>query len=64
MARGHPGAQQLVSDPNNPSWHQNIAHRMDQEILPVFHEALTRIAGSPPAADDSDDDQDGDGEQP
>ncbi|MEU2027294.1 hypothetical protein ABZ565_35095 [Streptomyces sp. NPDC016469] len=40
-----------VSDPNNPSWHQNIAYRMDQEILPVFREALTRIAEAPPSAD-------------
>ncbi|MFF8280008.1 hypothetical protein ACF05T_28585 [Streptomyces lateritius] len=48
-----------VSDPNNPSWHQNIAYRMDKEILPVFHEALNRIAGSPPAANDADSDDDG-----
>lgn len=41
-----------VSNPNNPSWHQNIAYRMDQEIVPVFREALIRIAGAPPAADD------------
>lgn len=32
-----------VSDPNNPSWHQNIAYRMDKELVPVFREALTRI---------------------
>ncbi|MFE1250810.1 hypothetical protein [Streptomyces sp. NPDC058735] len=32
-----------VSDPDNPSWHQNIAYRMDKEILPVFREALTRM---------------------
>ncbi|GAA1585973.1 hypothetical protein [Streptomyces globosus] len=41
---GTPAPITPVSDPNNPSWHQNIAYRMDQELLPVFREALTRIA--------------------
>ncbi|MFE9046226.1 hypothetical protein ACFYOG_35735 [Streptomyces sp. NPDC007818] len=33
-----------VSNPDNPSWHQNIAYQMDKELVPVFREALTRIA--------------------
>ncbi|MEU5972001.1 hypothetical protein [Streptomyces globisporus] len=52
-----------VSDPNNPSWHQNIAYRMDQELVPVFREAITRIGkggGSPPEPDD----QNEEGQQP
>ncbi|MFB8040284.1 hypothetical protein ACFC8F_03155 [Streptomyces hydrogenans] len=52
-----------VADPDNPSWHQNIAYRMDQEIIPVFREALIRIAGAPSAADEEND-QDEDGQQP
>ncbi|MGW2203218.1 hypothetical protein [Streptomyces sp. NPDC001774] len=60
---GIPAPINPVSDPDNPSWHQNIAYRMDQEILPVFHEALTRIAGSQPGAAD-DGDPDDHGQQP
>jgi hypothetical protein len=41
-----------VSNPNNPSWHQNIAYRMDKELVPAFREALTRIVASPQAPDD------------
>ncbi|MEV7535480.1 hypothetical protein [Streptomyces hydrogenans] len=59
---GTPRPVTPVSNPDNPSWHQNIAYRMDQELLPVFREALLRIAGAPPAADE--DDQDEDGAQP
>lgn len=40
-----------VSDPNNPSWHQNIAYRMDQELVPVFREAITRIVAGRKAAE-------------
>jgi hypothetical protein len=40
-----------VSDPDNPSWHQNIAYRMDQAIVPVFREALTRIIATKRAAE-------------
>lgn len=32
-----------VSDPDNPSWHQNIAYRMDTENVPVFREALRNL---------------------
>ncbi|MER7959512.1 hypothetical protein [Streptomyces sp. NPDC096030] len=60
---GIPAPINPVSDPDNPSWHQNIAYRMDQEILPVFHEALTRIAGSQPGGADAGD-PDEDGQQP
>ncbi|WP_455361258.1 hypothetical protein [Streptomyces sp. SYSU K21746] len=77
---GTPAPITPVSDPNNPSWHQNIAYRMDREILPVFREALTRIAAGKKAAEDlgitpgglgktssswaPDDDQDEEGQQP
>ncbi|MET9206783.1 hypothetical protein ABZW38_16740 [Streptomyces bacillaris] len=40
-----------VSNPKNPSWHQNIAYRMDQELVPVFRAAITRIAASKQAAE-------------
>ncbi|MDP5317408.1 hypothetical protein [Streptomyces poriferorum] len=40
---GTPAPIRPVSNPNNPSWHENIAYRMDTEIVPVFREALTRI---------------------
>ncbi|MEU9535847.1 hypothetical protein AB0D00_26510 [Streptomyces sp. NPDC048213] len=53
-----------VSDPNNPSWHQNIAYRMDQDLVPVFREAIDRIVrgktpddlagGSHPGRDEQD----------
>ncbi|MEV7445667.1 hypothetical protein AB0O22_31795 [Streptomyces sp. NPDC091204] len=55
---GTPAPVTPVSDPNNPSWHQNIAYRMDKELVPVFGEALTRVVGLQPEADD---DQDPDG---
>ncbi|MEU8526451.1 hypothetical protein AB0C77_12765 [Streptomyces sp. NPDC048629] len=32
-----------VSDPDNPSWHKNIAYQISSENLPVFREALARI---------------------
>ncbi|MFJ8697351.1 hypothetical protein [Streptomyces roseolilacinus] len=48
---GTPAPITPVSDPNNPSWHQTIAYRMDKELVPVFREALTRIV-SPQATDD------------
>ncbi|GGY71444.1 hypothetical protein GCM10010363_60980 [Streptomyces omiyaensis] len=51
LPEGTPAAISPVADPNNPSWHQNIAYRMDQELVPVFREALLRINGAPPAAD-------------
>ncbi|MEU7116652.1 hypothetical protein [Streptomyces sp. NPDC046182] len=60
---GTPAPITPVSDPDNPSWHQNIAYRMNKEIVPVFREALSRIAGLPPETDNGDD-QDGDGQQP
>ncbi|MFJ4008005.1 hypothetical protein ACIPWL_31815 [Streptomyces sp. NPDC090023] len=41
---GTPAPITPVSDPDNPSWHQNIAYRMDKENVPVFHEALVRMA--------------------
>ncbi|MFD4319020.1 hypothetical protein [Streptomyces sp. NPDC058548] len=40
-----------VSNPDNPSWHENIAYRMDQEIVPIFREALTRITAGKRAAE-------------
>jgi len=41
---GTPAPIAPVSDPDNPSWHQNIAYRMDAENVPVFREALARLA--------------------
>ncbi|WP_331718753.1 hypothetical protein [Streptomyces sp. NBC_00212] len=49
---GTPAPITPVSDPKNPSWHQNIAYRMDQELVPVFREALTRITTGKKAAED------------
>ncbi|MEV6357921.1 hypothetical protein [Streptomyces hydrogenans] len=40
-----------VSNPDNPSWHQNIAYRMDAELVPTFREALTRIVATKKAAE-------------
>ncbi|MER6314425.1 hypothetical protein ABT237_11725 [Streptomyces sp. NPDC001581] len=40
---GTPAPITPVSNPDNPSWHENIAYRMDKEIVPIFREALTRI---------------------
>ncbi|MFI0596641.1 hypothetical protein [Streptomyces griseus] len=48
---GTPAPITPVSDPENPSWHQTIAYRMDQEHVPVFREAITRIATSKQAAE-------------
>lgn len=52
-----------VSNPDNPSWHQNIAYQMDKELVPVFRDALLRVAGALPAADEEDD-QGEDGQPP
>ncbi|MFC7841926.1 hypothetical protein [Streptomyces sp. NPDC057382] len=42
---GTPAPITPVSNPDNPSWHQNIAYRMDKDdVLPVFREALVRLA--------------------
>ncbi|MFJ6889881.1 hypothetical protein ACIQRC_34245 [Streptomyces californicus] len=41
---GTPAPITPVSDPNNPSWHQNIAYRMDRENVPVFRDAVARLA--------------------
>ncbi|MEU0250882.1 hypothetical protein ABZ192_42690 [Streptomyces sp. NPDC006235] len=33
-----------VYDPDNPSWHKNIAYQMDRDaVLPVFREAIVRM---------------------
>ncbi|MFC9295771.1 hypothetical protein ACFTWH_10825 [Streptomyces sp. NPDC057011] len=32
-----------VWDPDNPSWHKNIAYQMDQENVPFFRDALARL---------------------
>ncbi|MEU5397371.1 hypothetical protein [Streptomyces tibetensis] len=40
---GTPAPINPVSDPDNPSWHQNIAYRMDAGNVPVFREALVRM---------------------
>ncbi|WP_241845049.1 hypothetical protein [Streptomyces silvensis] len=48
---GTPAPITPVSDPDNPSWHQNIAYRMDRDLVPVFREALTRIAAAKSAAE-------------
>ncbi|MER6199947.1 hypothetical protein ABT234_21560 [Streptomyces sp. NPDC001586] len=44
---GTPAPITPVSNPDNPSWHENIAYRMDKEIVPIFREALTRIVSLP-----------------
>ncbi|MEU3891329.1 hypothetical protein [Streptomyces sp. NPDC029041] len=41
---GTPPPINPVSDPDNPSWRQNIAYRMDAGNVPVFREALVRMA--------------------
>ncbi|WP_236655450.1 hypothetical protein [Streptacidiphilus carbonis] len=41
---GTPAPITPVSDPDNPSWHQNIAYRMDTENVPVFRSAIARLA--------------------
>ncbi|WP_392892956.1 hypothetical protein [Streptomyces sp. LN699] len=33
-----------VYDPDNPSWHKNIAYEMNRENVPVFRAALARLA--------------------
>lgn len=53
---GTPAPITPVSDPDNPSWHQNIAYRMDAENVPVFREALARLAFPQRVADDDQDD--------
>ncbi|MEV5950360.1 hypothetical protein [Streptomyces sp. NPDC051993] len=63
---GTPAPITPVSDPDNPSWHQNIAYRMDAANVPIFSEALCRIRGiqsttqrgGPLPADDDQDEQD------
>ncbi|MCX4411594.1 hypothetical protein OG840_61630 [Streptomyces sp. NBC_01764] len=47
---GTPAPINPVSDPDNPSWHQNIAYRMDAGNVPVFREALARLAFTQQAA--------------
>ncbi|MFI8094015.1 hypothetical protein ACIF9R_37920 [Streptomyces sp. NPDC086080] len=39
-----------VWDPDNPSWHKNIAYRMAKEDVPIFREALARMATTQKAA--------------
>lgn len=34
-----------VYDPDNPSWHKNIAYEMNRENVPVFRAALARLNG-------------------
>ncbi|MER6198081.1 hypothetical protein ABT234_12045 [Streptomyces sp. NPDC001586] len=36
-----------VWDPDNPSWHKNIAYQMDQENVLVFRDALARLSVAP-----------------
>ncbi|MEX2985634.1 hypothetical protein [Streptomyces sp. C36] len=36
-----------VYDPENPSWHKNIAYKMDRENVPVFRAAFTRLDRAP-----------------
>ena len=48
---GTPAPITPVSDPDNPSWHQNIAYRMDAGNVPVFREALVRMATTQRAAE-------------
>ncbi|MFI9155686.1 hypothetical protein [Streptomyces sp. NPDC053367] len=43
-----------VSDPDNPSWHQNIAYRMDADLVPVFREALVRMVTTQRGTDHED----------
>ncbi|MFI8105367.1 hypothetical protein [Streptomyces sp. NPDC086023] len=44
-----------VWDPDNPSWHKNIAYEMSRENVPVFREALVRIARTKPGSHDNQD---------
>ncbi|MEU5510814.1 hypothetical protein [Streptomyces fungicidicus] len=48
---GTPAPINPVSDPDNPSWHQNIAYRMDVGNVPIFREALVRMATTQRAAE-------------
>ncbi|GGV54590.1 hypothetical protein GCM10010293_68610 [Streptomyces griseoflavus] len=48
---GTPAPITPVSDPDNPSWHQNIAYRMDAGNVPVFREALVRMVTTQRAAE-------------
>ncbi|MFI1285155.1 hypothetical protein ACH4U5_31100 [Streptomyces sp. NPDC020858] len=36
-----------VWNPDNPSWHKNIAYQMDQENVLVFRDALARLGIAP-----------------
>ncbi|MFI2764892.1 hypothetical protein ACH5A3_39690 [Streptomyces echinatus] len=48
-----------VWDPDNPSWHKNIAYEMAEQNVPVFQAALTRLpAAEASPADPADDVQD------
>ncbi|MFI6209136.1 hypothetical protein ACIBAI_22475 [Streptomyces sp. NPDC051041] len=40
-----------VYDPDNPSWHKNIAYQMNREDVPIFREALARMAATQRAAE-------------
>ncbi|MGK5695084.1 hypothetical protein ACSNOJ_19630 [Streptomyces sp. URMC 128] len=41
-----------VYDPDNPSWHKNIAYQMDRDaVLPVFREAIVRMDTTQGAAE-------------
>ncbi|WP_327286629.1 hypothetical protein [Streptomyces sp. NBC_01205] len=42
-----------VYDPDNPSWHKNIAYEMNNENLPIFRTAIARLGkpNTPPATD-------------
>lgn len=40
-----------VWDPDNPSWHKNIAYQMAKENVPLFRAALTRLTSAKGAAD-------------
>ncbi len=57
LPEGTPAPINPVSNPDNPSWHENIAYRMDKEIVPVFREALTRISRDRKGGSLPDDDQ-------
>ncbi|MFF7081782.1 EF-hand domain-containing protein [Streptomyces lavendulae] len=37
-----------VYDPDNPSWHKNIAYEMSRENVPVFRAAIARLADRGP----------------
>ncbi|MFD4412474.1 hypothetical protein [Streptomyces sp. NPDC058475] len=40
-----------VWDPDNPSWHKNIAYQMTKENVPVFRAAIARMAVAKGAAE-------------